>query len=100
VVEVVVGVLAHRMHDAGSCTERLLIGRTCGNPVIPARASKDSVPYPLPMAPDDSSDRCPFCGHSGLHVRSDRSGSGGSRSCEDCDRCWAEQQDRERPPHY
>ncbi|HVB91398.1 MAG TPA: hypothetical protein VND70_04790 [Acidimicrobiales bacterium] len=47
-----------------------------------------SAPYPA---------ACPRCGHLGAHPV--RSAAGGG-ACEDCDHCWAEQQQRERPPHH
>ncbi len=46
----------------------------------------------LPMT---TTERCPYCGHPGIHR-----GGGDGRICEDCDRCWAEQQRHERPPHH
>ena len=42
-----------------------------------------------------SEPRCPRCGHPGVHHSR---GDGGP--CEGCDRCWAEEQRRERPPHH
>ena len=36
---------------------------------------------------------CPRCGHPGVHHS-----RGDNGPCDDCDRCWAEQQRRERPP--
>ena len=39
--------------------------------------------------------RCPRCGHPGVHAPRRDGGP-----CEGCDRCWAEQQHHERPPHH
>ena len=39
--------------------------------------------------------RCPRCGHPGVHHR-----RGDNGPCEDCDRCWADEQRRDRPPHH
>ncbi len=46
------------------------------------------------------STRCAFCGHPGVHARTERPSSGGAPSCEDCDACWLERQRHERPPHH
>ena len=43
-----------------------------------------------------TAETCPYCGHPGIH----RGGGGGRSSCDDCDRCWAERQEHERPPHH
>ena len=37
----------------------------------------------------------PRCGHPGVHQ-----GRGEGGPCEDCDRCWADEQRRDRPPHH
>ena len=42
-----------------------------------------------------TSERCPYCGHPGS---TGAEATGGI--CEDCDRCWAERQRHERPPHH
>lgn len=42
-----------------------------------------------------TSERCPYCGHPGIHR-----GGGDGRICDDCDRCWAERQRHDRPPHH
>ena len=42
-----------------------------------------------------SESRCPRCGHPGVHHS-----RGDNGPCEDCDRCWSDQQRRERPPHH
>ncbi len=39
--------------------------------------------------------RCPRCGHPGVHHS-----RGDNGPCEDCDRCWADEQRRDRPPHH
>ncbi len=42
-----------------------------------------------------SDPRCPRCGHPGVHHSR---GDGGP--CEGCDRCWSDEQRRDRPPHH
>ena len=39
--------------------------------------------------------RCPRCGHPGVHHS-----RGDSGPCEGCDRCWSDEQRRDRPPHH
>ncbi|MGO8872952.1 MAG: hypothetical protein ACLQPH_16425 [Acidimicrobiales bacterium] len=52
------------------------------------------------MPTEHATAKCPFCGHPGSHHRTDRPSSGGAPVCEDCDRCWADRQQHERPPHH
>jgi len=52
------------------------------------------------MATIRSASNCVFCGHPGSHARTERPSSGGAPFCEDCDRCWAERQNSDRPPHH
>jgi uncharacterized protein (DUF983 family) len=53
------------------------------------------TPYTLSVPPSIAK-ACPYCGHPGIH----RGGGQGRSSCENCDRCWAERQQHERPPHH
>ena len=57
------------------------------------------LPYALPVPAMDPK-WCGVCGHPGSHAPGDRSGSGTGRYCDECDHCWADRQNNDRPPHH
>lgn len=62
--------------------------------LIAVRSDRSRSPMATPTT------NCTFCGHPGSHARTDRPDSGGVPFCEECDRCWAERQNSEKPPHH
>jgi lysylphosphatidylglycerol synthetase-like protein (DUF2156 family) len=96
---------------AESLTEMPVIGRllTTGaakrsGPVLPEEvlAAQEHTGNGAPRRQESGADavpagesRCPRCGHPGVHRDP---GDGGP--CEGCDRCWSDEQRRDRPPHH
>jgi hypothetical protein len=70
------------------------------NVALSTHSGRNGLPYAFGMATTSPSDRCSFCGHPGSHSAPEHPASGGARMCRDCDRCWADQQNAERPPHH